>query len=121
MYIQFDRRELVWERYSFTLHKNDYLDMLKHFEKSPFGQWRETYEHLKDVPFERICRIFKGLEPDITWKERHGNSVYDCSAYETITDYMRDIAWENGPYDFYSAEDSDEEINIYGVDEGDAE
>ena len=121
MYIQFDRRELVWERYCFTMNEADYLDMVEHFKSSPFGQWREAYERLKDLPFEHVCRIFKGLEKDITWEEQWADRTYHCSLYDAIVDYMRDIAWENGPYDSYGADDSDEEVNTYGVEEEEAE
>ena len=114
--ITFRRRELVWDVYEVCYTKTDWETLIEWVASHQDNEENKArYAALKDVDFDRVCAILNGDEQDIEWEIHVAryNYTYHESLTDFIKDMMREDAWNCGAIDSYSADDSEEEFDVY--------
>ena len=116
--IEFTRRELIWEEYRRVWRKSDHADFLKWLSESDYKDNKIRYSYLKDLSFDDIYDIMRGVKPDVVWELEYTNYIGETHTYkESLISYMQDVMREDaldyGPYDCYGADDSDEDLSFY--------
>lgn len=115
--IRFTRRELVWEEYQMIYDEEQWNKLMDWLSKLSDPQSTKRYATLKDIPFEEICSMVNGEKPDISWDFPFigwDGKEHTCleSLTDFVTDMMREDAWDAGPWDSFSGDDSEEELVV---------
>lgn len=116
--ISFRRKELVWEEYSRDWTEEDFDELKDWLSKSDEGSDNAIrYSAIKDVSFSELCDMFSGKLPEVAWEIKCKARDHSWIYKEGLTDYVRDImreeAWDYGATECWSADDSEEDVNIY--------
>ena len=116
--IEFTRRELVWEEYRRVWRQDDYADFLKWLSTSEYKDNQIRYSYLKDLSFDNIYDIMRGVKPDVVWELEYTNYIGETFTYkESLTSYIQDVMREDaldyGVYDSYGADDVEEDLGFF--------
>ena len=116
--IEFTRRELVWEEYRRVWRKADYLDFLQWLSTSQHKDDQVRYSYLKDLSFDDIYDIMRGVKPDVVWELEYTNYIGETHTFKEslisyIQDIMREDALDYGVYDCRGADDAEEDLEFF--------
>ena len=116
--ISFRRKELVWEEYGRDWTEEDFEELKGWLSKSDEGSDNAIrYSVIKDVSFNELCDIFSGKIPEVAWEIKcqvgENSWIYKEGLVDYIQEIMREEAWDRGTRECWSADDSEEDVNIY--------
>lgn len=116
--ISFRRQELVWEEFGRDWTEKDYEEFKEWLgNRTEDPHYATRYNAMKELSFDDICDILAGKRQDISYSLECGTEDYKWSYMESVADYiteiMREECWDCGCIDSWSADDSEEEINVY--------
>ena len=116
--ISFRRKELVWEEYGRDWTEKDF-DELKEWlsNRTEDPHCATRYAAIKDVSFNELCDMFSGKIPEVAWEIKcqvgENSWIYKEGLVDYIQEIMREEAWDRGTRECWSADDSEEDVNIY--------